>query len=31
MNRQEFLTTWFKECEGDLEIRVLPDGIQAPG
>lgn len=28
MNRQEFLSAWFSECEGNIEIRILPDGKQ---
>jgi len=28
MNRQEFLSTWFEEAEGNIEIRILPEKKQ---
>jgi septum formation inhibitor MinC len=28
MTRQKFLSEWFKDCEGNIEIRILPDGKQ---
>lgn len=28
IDRQTFLSEWFKECEGNIEIRLLPSGKQ---
>jgi len=28
ITRQDFLSCWFSECEGEIEIRLLPGGTQ---